>query len=291
MPRAKWHAGDMVKIPKFLGKAGREKKAEKGRPVDGGTLFKWNHIGSVAKPMLQMMPSAEVVRVGHGPGKMARTCAVVGNGGGLLARELGATIDAHDVVIRFNGGPTVGFEKWVGARTTWRITNTEHFGFQEPRARATEGGVLQHITNAPALARLVDYATKLDRSKHLAPMYMIDPEFHYYALSVFALGAPSNGFYGTLLAGEICQQVTLFGFQKQWKGQKLKYHYYNDVEPNESQTARDVVEAARFSQWLHAMNTYAVACRPNCDDPRIDTRLTADRVRYAEALSSSPPGL
>ena len=52
--RAKWHAGDMVKIPKFLGKAGREKKAEKGRPVDGGTLFKWNHIGSVAKPMLQV---------------------------------------------------------------------------------------------------------------------------------------------------------------------------------------------------------------------------------------------
>ena len=92
-------------------------------------------------------------------------------------------------------------------------------------------------------------------------------------------------------AGEICQQVTLFGFQKRWKGQKLKYHYYNDVEPNESQTARDVVEAARFSQWLHAMNKYAVACRPNCDDPRIDTRLTADRVRYAEALSSSPPGL
>jgi len=156
-----------------------------------------------------MMPSAEVVRVGHGPGKMARTCAVVGNGGGLLARELGATIDAHDVVIRFNGGPTVGFEKWVGARTTWRITNTEHFGFQEPRARATEGGVLQHITNAPALARLVDYATKLDRSKHLAPMYMIDPEFHYYALSVFALGAPSNGFYGTLLAGTRLRSIPL----------------------------------------------------------------------------------
>ena len=61
--------------------------------------------------------------------------------------------------------------------------------------------MLQHITNPPALARLVDHAAKLDRAKPLAPMFMIDPEFHYYALSAFALGAPSNGFYGTLLAG------------------------------------------------------------------------------------------
>jgi hypothetical protein len=57
----------MVKIPKFLAKAGREKKAEKGRPVDKGTLFKWNHIGSVAKPMLQVRSLSPKAPTLNGP--------------------------------------------------------------------------------------------------------------------------------------------------------------------------------------------------------------------------------
>lgn len=38
----------------------------------------------------------------------------VGNGGGLKLKQQGGEIDAHNVVIRFNGGPVVGFEKYVG---------------------------------------------------------------------------------------------------------------------------------------------------------------------------------
>ena len=42
------------------------------------------------------------------------TCAVVGNSGVLQLTDLGRAIDEHDVVIRFNDGPTLHFEHKVG---------------------------------------------------------------------------------------------------------------------------------------------------------------------------------
>jgi hypothetical protein len=42
-----------------------------------------------------------------------------------------------------------------------------------------------------------------------------------------------------VLASELCAVVTLYGFQKVWRGTKLPYHYYNDIEPNDSQFGRD----------------------------------------------------
>jgi hypothetical protein len=64
-----------------------------------------------------------------------------------------------------------------------------------------------------ALQKLVDYADHRPLwgggGGHASTptMYMLDPEFHYFAFNTFGLGAPSNGFYGTLLANERCQQV------------------------------------------------------------------------------------
>lgn len=43
---------------------------------------------------------------------------IVGNGQSILARERGAEIDAHAVVIRLNNYCIRGFEPWVGSRRT-----------------------------------------------------------------------------------------------------------------------------------------------------------------------------
>jgi len=51
------------------------------------------------------------------------SCALVGHSGGLLTTALGEVLDEHEVVLRVDGAPTRGFEKHVGARTTFRLVS------------------------------------------------------------------------------------------------------------------------------------------------------------------------
>lgn len=53
--------------------------------------------------------------------KMGGSCAVVGSSGSLRGSMQGKTIDAHDIVIRFNYAPTTGYEEDVGMRTDFRF--------------------------------------------------------------------------------------------------------------------------------------------------------------------------
>ncbi|TRY87566.1 hypothetical protein DNTS_014527 [Danionella cerebrum] len=54
-----------------------------------------------------------------------RTCAVIGNSGNLKGSRYGRYIDLHEFVIRINMGPTKGFEKDVGTKTTHRFIYPE----------------------------------------------------------------------------------------------------------------------------------------------------------------------
>ncbi|XP_033986897.1 CMP-N-acetylneuraminate-beta-galactosamide-alpha-2,3-sialyltransferase 2-like isoform X2 [Trematomus bernacchii] len=56
----------------------------------------------------------------HSPNR-CRTCAVVGNSGNLKGSHYGPLIDFHDIVIRINDGPTIGYERDVGNKTTHRV--------------------------------------------------------------------------------------------------------------------------------------------------------------------------
>ena len=63
--------------------------------------------------------------------------------------------------------------------------------------------------------------------------------FHHYVMNVNRIGAPSNGFFGIVLSHLICNQITLFGYQKDWRNQSIPYHYYDEVEPILGQWDRD----------------------------------------------------
>ena len=52
-----------------------------------------------------------------------KTCAVVGNSQRLFRLEWGK-IGEHSAVIRMNNAPTVGFEQFVGNKTTLRTLNS-----------------------------------------------------------------------------------------------------------------------------------------------------------------------
>jgi hypothetical protein len=53
--------------------------------------------------------------------------AIIGSSSILLDKEYGSLIDSYDTVIRFNRAPTIGFEKYVGSKTTIRVTNPHVF--------------------------------------------------------------------------------------------------------------------------------------------------------------------
>ncbi|XP_040583221.1 beta-galactoside alpha-2,6-sialyltransferase 1 [Lepeophtheirus salmonis] len=57
--------------------------------------------------------------------KTFNSCAIVTNSGSLINSGLGTFIDSHDIVIRFNGAPTSGYEKDVGSKTSLRVVNSQ----------------------------------------------------------------------------------------------------------------------------------------------------------------------
>ncbi|QDZ24799.1 sialyltransferase [Chloropicon primus] len=217
--------------------------------------IKWQVVGQVNNKALKVFPATDFIkeRLRRSKNKFG-TCAVVGNGGGTLLKEYGKYIDAHDTVIRFNGGPTVGFEKHVGSRTSFRVTNSEHFFFHEKHTNET---VLQHITNSKNFKQLFKISERASLRDVLPNLKVIDPFFQYYVLNLHNDGAPSNGFYGIALAHLICTQITLFGYQKDWRHQKIPYHYYDKVEPNTNQYGRDTRETVRFEELLQSINDVA----------------------------------
>ncbi|CAL6286408.1 unnamed protein product [Bathycoccus prasinos] len=60
-----------------------------------------------------------------------KTCAVVSSGAALKGKGYGKTIDEHEVVVRLNNAPTIGYEHDVGSFTTLRLTNTQYEGVRE----------------------------------------------------------------------------------------------------------------------------------------------------------------
>jgi hypothetical protein len=57
------------------------------------------------------------------PPRLYGSCALVGNARSLLGAANGDEIDAHDAVMRINQATTLGFEPFVGNKTTWRLVN------------------------------------------------------------------------------------------------------------------------------------------------------------------------
>ena len=205
----------------------------------------WDRVGLVVPRFINALPETDFIK----SFPQFETCAVVGNGGSLLAHELGTEIDGHDAIFRFNGGPVRGFERHVGARTTIRLANTQHMGFRE----FDDEVVLQHVTTEQSMAAVVI----LKKKNPSLRLFVTDGDFHQYDLDTMGDGAASNGFYGLILADERCAKVTVYGFGRSWDkmglgsaGGHALYHYYDDVEPNTSQKGRDDRETPKLLQFI-----------------------------------------
>ncbi|CAN6228758.1 unnamed protein product [Urochloa humidicola] len=190
------------------------------------------------------------------------SCAVVGNSGVLLAREHGALIDAHDLVIRLNNAPA-GEEgsklaRHVGARTGLAFLNSNVMsrcaarggGCRRCRAYGERVPILTYMCNA---AHFVEHAACTaaaggGEAATPAPVVVTDPRLDtlcarvvkYYSLRRFVreTGRPaaewrsvheegmfhySSGLQAVMAAAGMCGRVSVFGFGKE-PGARHHYH-------------------------------------------------------------------
>ncbi|XP_049621544.1 CMP-N-acetylneuraminate-beta-galactosamide-alpha-2,3-sialyltransferase 1 [Suncus etruscus] len=167
-----------------------------------------------------------------------RRCAVVGNSGNLRNSWYGNQIDDHDFVIRMNKAPTAGFEAHVGSKTTHHLLYPESYRelgenvsmilvpFKtldlEWVVSATTTGTISH-TYVPVPKKI-----KVKKEKIL----IYHPAFIKYVFDSWLQGHgryPSTGILSIVFALHICDEVDLYGFGADSKGD---WHHYWETNPS-----------------------------------------------------------
>ena len=169
----------------------------------------------VTRDMEKVLPEADVFAK-----RVYRSCAIVGSSGVLTKYRLGAEIDAHSAVFRFNRAPTAGYEAVAGKRTSFRLLNTVHAGFRE----GTEATVqqMQSSTGVNLYQKVLHRVTR----HHT---YAFDTSFSSHVSKQIGV-LPTGGFFGVHLALQRCAEVSLYGFHHR-EGYGVRYHYFNSERP------------------------------------------------------------
>ena len=204
-----------------------------------------------------------------------KTCAVVGNSQRLLLDSNGAKIDEHSAVIRMNNAPTVGFEQFVGNKTTLRTLNSiwtqrysntqidsnrvanvmplelgvtlvgtrvvrgDHVALQQRLRKSGRGDVnfvkMTDSTIMQAGKLLQNYKTALESVRELE-----------YA----GKGSPSSGFLAIFAALQICDKVTVYGVgtESDLRSGSSQWHYWEKTDYYK--TSREFGEAPHHSWEL-----------------------------------------
>jgi hypothetical protein len=185
---------------------------------------------------------------------VAKSCAIVSSAASMSGSNLGAEIDANEVVVRFNNAPTKGYEKDVGKKTSLRLTNAIFQGYREKDDEAVLAKWCQEqkLSHVPCgqheeLRRLVEKKA-----------HALNPRFIEYANSRYfrKLGEhASSGMVMTLLLLHKCEKVTLYGFN----GKNMKRWYYPKRRKGESApNKKDWLREKRWTvdgEWVHARSS------------------------------------
>ncbi|XP_008419751.1 CMP-N-acetylneuraminate-beta-galactosamide-alpha-2,3-sialyltransferase 1-like [Poecilia reticulata] len=167
-----------------------------------------------------------------------RTCAVVGNSVNLKGSHYGPLIDFQDIVIRMNFAKIKGYENDVGTRTTHRVMYPES---------AVDLDNSTHLVLFPFKILDIEWAIKATTStfyngshKFMKPnikvnrdlVMVVNPAFMKYSHVVW-LGKkgryPSTGFMTFILALHICDEIHVFGYGADHKG---NWSHYFEVLKN-----------------------------------------------------------
>ncbi|XP_065327184.1 CMP-N-acetylneuraminate-beta-galactosamide-alpha-2,3-sialyltransferase 1-like [Pelmatolapia mariae] len=164
---------------------------------------------------------------------LCRTCAVVGNSGNLMGSFYGPLIDFHDIVIRMNRGPTKGFERDVGTKTTHHVmyphssTNLDNTTYLVLFPFKTYD--LEWLIQSFTQRQQTTANSGLKANKDL--VMILSPAFMKYVHHVWLKRKgkyPSTGFMTLILSLHMCDEVSVFGFGADRNGNWN--HYYEKLK-------------------------------------------------------------
>ncbi|GBG73498.1 GT29-family glycosyltransferase [Chara braunii] len=187
-------------------------------------------------------------------GEAWRSCAIVGNSGSLLGSRRGWEIDHHEMVMRLNNAPTMGFEKDVGGRTTLSLINGNllHACAEKPLCPCFPYGPNVGLISYACQPAHWDDPGRCTESHSDSFIYMVDDNLqaicnrivveltrarlasrgetlHAWVRRKKTTIHFSTGMLAVLSAIAMCQAVDLYGFQ----GDSEQHHYFENVTLHE----------------------------------------------------------
>ncbi|KAL2080278.1 hypothetical protein ACEWY4_024071 [Coilia grayii] len=202
----------------------------------------WNEYRKTVDKLFKIIPNKEHYR-DEGPDR-CRVCSVVGNSGNLKNSRYGPLIDLSDFVLRINRGPTKGFERDVGSKTTHRIIypesavdmdNSTHLVFFPFKLLDLEWLISVFTTQNVKRGNM---RVKSTIKANLSLVMVASPSFMKYVHEQWLAkhgSYPSTGFMTVAMALHICDKVRLFGFGANKQG---NWDHYFEKTPRRLKTGQ-----------------------------------------------------
>ena len=176
------------------------------------------------------------------------TCVLVGNGPSLVRAHYGPMIDAHEEVVRFNGGRVKGFEPHTGTRTTlWSTfgkgTVPADPDMQPERVIYIHGETGGPSIEAPHIYRVPRWFFE-ECQKQVRQTSQRDAEGKKRLL-------PSSGFLVASWLLEVVglRRLTLVGFDHFSKEQSSAHHYWLPKPFTQPKEHDGAAEAELLRHW------------------------------------------
>lgn len=178
--------------------------------------------------------------------RKAISCAYVSSSGVLLGSKLGKQIDSHDLVIRVNAAPTIGFEEDVGNLTNGLVLNT--ICYCVPHKRINCPKIQDNYLHIAAISLVVT-------RQNCEPINLIQSQqnsgvvfrnvWNFATDNVFERGRrqATVGLYGLFSLSHVCDSVTIFGFNVNHRNPF--YHYYDN------RSTEQEIYGAKFKSNMH----------------------------------------
>lgn len=180
---------------------------------------------------------------------------IVGNGASLLGSGLGETIDAYDVVVRFNRFETGRFVPDVGKKTSiWFCNrNVNHSSLLRVLREESYSEIYVHTwgdeieaaeTFRCALAAMGKIAPVFEVSKatYTEMRQFVGTDYHFFSTGAIAIWLMIQRF----------GKVELVGFD--WWNEPKKIHYFNDGQlPPDPKTGHRPAEEKKFFDRLKGL--------------------------------------